>query len=157
MTPPPSCKGHTPGAKTLSKGKGKGRAQLAIEDRQREDDDEEEEKPEEDQWTALLSKAKRAKDLAAALKADCNDALEEAEKAKRITKQGKKDTKELLQKLQCQEKVLKQILAKGGQPMSLKKAKDCLIATGSALKAAKDEAKELGQLAHKAASRASKK
>ena len=142
--------------KTLSKGKGKGRAQLAIEDKQREDDDEEE-KPEEEQWKALLSKAKRAKDQAAALKADCNDALEEAEKAKRITKQGKKDTEEILQKLQCQEKVLKQILAKGDQSMSLKKAKDCLIATGSALKAVKDEAKELRQLAHKAASRASKK
>ena len=143
--------------KTLSKGKGKGRAQLAIEDKQGEDDDEEEEKPEEEQWKALLSKAKRAKDQAAALKADCNDALEEAEKAKRITKQGKKDTEEILQKLQCQEKVLKQILAKGDQSMSLKKAKDCLIATGSALKAVKDEAKELRQLAHKAASRASKK
>ena len=99
----------------------------------------------------------RPKDQAAALKADCNDALEEAEKAKRITKQGKKDTEEILQKLQCQEKVLKQILAKGDQSMSLKKAKDCLIATGSALKAVKDEAKELRQLAHKAASRASKK
>ena len=92
--------------KTLSKGKGKGRAQLAIEDKQREDDDEEEEKPEEEQWKALLSKAKRAKDQAAALKADCNDALEEAEKAKRITKQGKMYTEEILQKLQCLEKVL---------------------------------------------------
>ena len=69
--------------KTLSKGKGKGRAQLAIEDKQREDDDEEEEKPEEEQWKALLSKAKRAKDQAAALKADCNDALEAPSRARR--------------------------------------------------------------------------
>ena len=41
--------------------------------------------------------------------------------------------------------------------MSLKKAKECLIAAGTDLKAVKDEAKELRQLAQKAGSRASKK
>ena len=148
-------KGSSSKGDALSKGKGnKGRKLLAIEDKEKED---EEETPEEDQWKALLSKTKRAKDQAAALKADCKDALEEAEKAKRITKQGRKDTEELLLKLESQEKILKQILMKGDKSMSLKKAKECLIAAGTDLKAVKDEAKELRQLAQKAGSRASKK
>ena len=48
-----------------------------------------EEKPtEEEEWKNLLGKAKRAKDHMAAAKADLLDAIEEAEKSKRLSPKG---------------------------------------------------------------------
>ena len=49
------------------------------------------------------------------------------------------------------EKILKQLLLKDNA-MALKKAKQCLVDAGTALKSVKDEAKELRQLANKAGS-----
>ena len=93
----------------------------------------------------------------AAAKADLLDAIEEAEKPKRLTKASKKDSEAVCQKVAGQEKVVKQLLVKR-ESMKLKKAKEVMMeAATTALKACKDEAKELRALANKAGSRASKK
>ena len=150
------------GQKALPKGLGKGgggkkgtgrKCLLAIKDKECAD----EEKPtEEEEWKNLLGKAKRAKDHMAAAKADLLDAIEEAEKSKRLTKASKKDSEAVCQKVAEQEKVVKQLLVKR-ESMKLKKAKEVMMEAATALKACKDEAKELRALANKAGSRASKK
>lgn len=55
-----------------------------------------------------------------------------------------------------QEKEVKQFLVKR-ESMKLKEAKEVMMEAATALKACKDEAKELRALANKAGSRASKK
>ena len=116
-----------------------------------------EEKPtEEEEWKNLLGKANRAKDHMAAAKADLLDVIEEAEKSKRLTKASKKDSEAVCQKVAGQEKVVKQLLVKR-ESMKLKKAKEVMMEAATALKACKDEAKELRALASKAGSKASKK
>ena len=157
--PPPTYKKQLPGeTKGLGKGgegrKGTGRkGLLAIMDKECAD----EEKPtEEEEWKNLLGKAKRAKDHMAAAKADLLDAIEEAEKSKRLTKASKKDSEAVCQKVAGQEKVVKQLLVKR-ESMKLKKAKEVMMEAATALKACKDEAKELRALASKAGSKASKK
>ena len=104
----------------------------------------------------LLGKAKRAKDHMAAAKADLLDAIEEAEKSKRLTEASKKDSEAVCQKVAGQEKVVKQLLVKR-ESMKLKKAKEVMMEAATAPKACKDEAKELRALASKAGSKASKK
>ena len=90
---------------SLTKGKGKGKQKgkktgyLAIEDGAVEDDEEEEdenEKTEAEEWKDSLSKAKRARDQSTSHMADCQAALELADKAKRLTKTGKAESEELL-------------------------------------------------------------
>ena len=126
---------------------------LAIKDKE---DVGEDEKTEEDQWKELLAKAKRARDHCTSAQADCEAAMEGAEKAKRLTKAGKKDTEGLLQKLSQKVNALKLLLAKGDKAMKLDKAKKLLVETGTLIKEVKEETKELIQQANKAGSRASK-
>ena len=146
------------GAKALTKGKGKGKGKgnlLAIEDGD-PDEQNKEEKTEEDQWKELLHKAKRARDQCNSARADCEAALDAAEKAKRVTKAGRKDTEDLLQKLASKVESMKQLLAKKDKAMKLEKGKKLLVDTGVVLKQVKDESKELVQLANKAGSKNSK-
>ena len=128
---------------------------LAIEDGDPDEEDKEE-KTEEEQWKELLQKAKRAKDQCNPARADCEAALDAAEKAKRVTKAGKKDTKGLLQKLATKVEAMKQLLAKKDKAMKLEKGKKLSVDTGVVLKQVKDESKELVQLAKKAGSKISR-
>ena len=113
------------------------------------EDEEEEGAPEEEQWKQLLFKAKRARDPCASVLADTTDALEEAEKKKRLTKESKKDTLAMLEELKHHEKILKQIL--------VKRAKEAMADAAQSIKKRKDEAKECRALANKAGSKASTK
>ena len=91
------------------------------------------------------------------MKADCEAALEAADKAKRVTKASKKDTDGLMLKLRGKVQALKQLLLKKEGAMRLTKAKQLLIDAGAVAKEVKEETKELNQLANKAGSKASKK
>ena len=141
--------------KGTGKGKGKGQGQLALEDGQVEEE-EEDDKTEEEQWKEVLQKAKRARDQATTAKADCEAALLQADKVKRVTKAGKKDVEELLLKMKNKIEVVKQVLAKQDKAMKLDKAKGLLVAMGGMLKEVKEETRELNALANKAGSKASK-
>ena len=141
--------GKKGGGKTKSKGKG---SQLAIMDKEKEEDG----PTEEEEWKGLLAKAKRAKDHMVAAKSDLVDAIQEAEKSKRLTKASKKDSEAVCQKLVEHEKMVKLVLVKR-ETMKLPKAKEIMLEAAAALKACKDEAKELRALANKAGSKASKK
>ena len=138
-------------ALTKGSGKGKGKGPLAIKDKE-DEEEKPKEKTEAEEWKTLLGKAKRAKDQCASVQVDCQDAIEEAEKAKRLTKQSKKDSEAMIEQLKSNEKILKQLLLKKDKAMALEKAKQCLVDAGTALKSVKDEAKELRQLANKAGS-----
>ena len=105
--PPPTYKKQLPGeTKGLGKGgegrKGTGRkGLLAIMDKECAD----EEKPtEEEEWKNLLGKAKIAKDHMAAAKADLLDAIEEAEKSKRLTEASKKTQRQFAKRWQGRRK-----------------------------------------------------
>ena len=135
------------------KGKGKGRSQLlALEDGNPHDDEDpdeqegEESEDEDEAWRKVLGKAKRARDQCNSIKADCEAALEAAEKAKRVTKATKKDADALLQKLNGKVQALKQLLGKKEKAMCLAKAKDLLLQAGAVIKEVKEESKELNQL-----------
>ena len=121
------------------------------------EDEEEEGAPEEEQWKQLLFKAKRARDPCASVLADTTDALEEAERKKRLTKESKKDTLAMLEELKHHEKILKQILVKRESNMKLQKAKEAMADAAQSIKKRKDEAKECRALANKAGSKASTK
>lgn len=143
--------------KALTKGKGKGNSkQLAIQDGN-PDGDEEEDEPEEEQWKTILGKAKRARDQCNSNKADCEAAMEAAEKAKRLTKQSRKDTEDMLQRVNNKVAALKQLLAKKQDAMTLEKAKKLLVEAGALVKEVKEETREMNQLANKAGSKASKR
>ena len=76
--------------------------------------------------------------------------MESAEKAKRMTKAGKKDTGDLFSKLNKKMELVKLVLAKKERSMALDKAKNLLVEAAALLKEVKDEAKELNQLANRA-------
>ena len=83
------------------------------------------------------------------------DDRELAEKSKRLTNASKKDSKAVCQQV-LNEKMVKLVLVKR-EAMKLPKAKEIMLEAAAALKACKDEAKELRALANKAGSKASKK
>lgn len=89
--------------------------------------------------------------------ADCQAALELADKAKRLTKTGKKESEELLKGMAKKTNALKDLLAKKDKWGSLAKAKALLVDAAKEMKKTKEEAKELNQLANKTNSKASKK
>ena len=147
--------GKAKNALTKGKGKGKGKPrQLALTNGPSE---EEEEICEEEQWAKLMTKAKRARDQCNSAIADCEAAMEAAHKAKRLTKQARKDTESMLDNLKNTTKVLKDVLAKKDRAMPLGKATDLLVEAGFLIKEIKEESKELNQLANKAGSKTSKK
>ena len=89
--------------------------------------------------------------------ADCQAALELADKAKRLTKTGKAESEELLKGIGKNTNRLKDLLAKKEKWGSLAKAKQLLVDAAKEMKKVKDEAKELNQLANKTNSKASKR
>ena len=89
--------------------------------------------------------------------ADCQAALELADKSKRLTKTAKKESEDLLNAMGKKTKALKDLLAKKDQWGSLAKAKALLVDAANQMKRTKEEAKELNQLANKTNSKASKK
>ena len=158
-------KSLTKGSWPKGKGKGKDKGPLAIKDGLVDDDEEEDddstknkkEKTIAEEWKETLTKAKRARDQSTSHMADCQAALELAEKAKRLTKTGKAESEELLKGMSKKTNVLKDLLAKKDKWGSLAKAKALLVEAASEMKKVKEEAKELNQLANKTSSKASKK
>ena len=134
--------------KGLAKGQGKSQ-QLAIKDKEVEDEEQDEEKDDEDP-VKLLKRAKRARDECS----KCINELEETlQKAKsRLSKMAKDEIEKKLQALKKVQDKLKDLLLKKPGPPTLKKA---LVECANMCKQAKEEAKELKQLANKAASKAS--
>ena len=104
-----------------------------------------------------MSKAKKARDQGTSSMADCQAALELADKAKRLTKTGKADSEELLKGMNKKTNTLKDLLAKKEKWGSLAKAKALLLEAANDMKKVKAEAKELNQLANKTHSKAYKK
>ena len=146
--------------KSKSKQKGKGTGLLAIKDGSADDDEEnqdDEEDKEEDEWKDILSKAKKARDQSTSHMADCQAALELADKAKRLTKTVKTESEDLLKGMAKKTNALKDLLAKKDKWGSLAKAKALLVDAAKEMKKTKEEAKELNQLANKTNSKASKK
>ena len=146
--------------KNKSKQKGKGTSLLAITDGSpgdEENEEDEEENTEENEWKDILSKAKKARDQSTSHMADCQAALELADKSKRLTKTAKKESEDLLNAMGKKTKALKDLLAKKDQWGSLAKAKALLVDAANQMKRTKEEAKELNQLANKTNSKASKK
>ena len=149
--------------KSKNKQKGKGTSVLAIQDGSPDDDDDgeenqdEDENQEENEWKGILLKAKKARDQGTSHMADCQAALELADKAKRLTKTGKKESEELLKGMAKKTNALKDLLAKKDKWGSLAKAKALLVDAAKEMKKTKEEAKELNQLANKTNSKASKK
>ena len=82
---------------------------------------------------------------------------EDGEKARRMTKAGKKDTEDLFSRLSKKMELVKVLLVKKEKSMALSKAKALLVEAAALLKEVKDEAKELNQLANRAGSKASKR
>ena len=145
--------------KNKSKQKGKGTSLLAITDGSpgdEENEEDEEENTEENEWKDILSKAKKARDQSTSHMADCQAALELADKSKRLTKTAKKESEDLLNAMGKKTKALKDLLAKKDQWGSLAKAKALLVDAANQMKKTKEEAKELNQLANKTNSKASK-
>ena len=134
--------------KGLAKGQGKSQ-QLAIKDQEVEDEEQDEENYDEDP-EKLLKRAKRARDECS----KCINELEETlQKAKsRLSKMAKGETEKKLQALKKVQDKLKDLLLKKPSPPTLKEA---LVERANMCKQAKEEAKELKQLANKAASKAS--
>ena len=142
------------------KGKGKGSGMLALtngnpEEEEEHEEDEEEKTPEEE-WKDILSKARKARDQGTSSMADCQAALELADKAKRLTKTGKAESEELLKGMNKKHNTLKDLLAKKEKWGSLARAKALLLEAANDMKKVKAEAKELNQLANKTHSKASK-
>ena len=86
-----------------------------------------------------MLKAKKARDQGTSHMADCQAALELADKAKRLTKTGKKESEELLKGMAKKTNALKDLLAKKDKWGSLAKAKALLV------DAAKDMKKNKGR------------
>ena len=64
------------------------------------------------EWKAILPKAKKARDQSTSHMADCQAALELADKSKRLTKTAKKESEDLLNAMGKKTKALKDLLAK---------------------------------------------
>eukprot|EP00435_Cladocopium_sp_Y103_P059723 s1572_g21.t1 len=122
-----------------------------------EENEDNEQNTEEDKWKDLLIKAKKARDQSTSHMADCQAALELADKAKRLTKNAKAESEDLLKGMSKKTNALKDLLAKKNKWGSLAKAKSLLVDAAKEMKKVKDEAKELNQLANKTNSKASKK
>ena len=149
-------KGKGKGALTKGKGGGELLALTNGEDAEGQEDEGQEQKTEEEQWAELLVKAKRGRDQCSSALADCEAAMEGAERAKRLTKTARKEVESMLKNLSNKQEELKLLLAKKEKYLKLEKAKKLLVQAGTLLKEVKEETKELSQLANKAGSKASK-
>ena len=133
-------------------GFGKGQKQLAIKDK--DDEDEEEEEDEEKELKEALKKARKARDTVASTQSDLELALEKA--SPKLSRQGKAGAEGWSSQLT---KVLSQLkMALSGKKKTTSSALKAILEESAKLvKGAKDEAKELKQLAHKEASLAGSK
>ena len=134
-------------------GFGKGQKQLAIKDKDDEDEEEEEE-DEEKELKEALKKARKARDTVASTQSDLELALEKA--SPKLSRQGKAGAEGWSSQLT---KVLSQLeMALSGKKKTTSSALKAILEESAKLvKGAKDEAKELKQLAHKEASLAGSK
>ena len=140
--------------KALGKGKGK-KGQLAILDGAVEEESEEEEEPQQSEEEALkeaLKKARRARDAVASAQSDLDDALGKAKSS--LSRQGKATAEGLIANMSKLGAQFKNVL-QAKKPWKSDAVKELLEESVKVIKAAKDEAKELKQLANKAGSTAS--
>eukprot|EP00435_Cladocopium_sp_Y103_P062988 s684_g24.t1 len=138
--------------KGKGKGFGKGNAQLAIKDK--EDEEEDPEATEEKELQEALKKAKKARDTVTSTQSDLDLALEKA--SPKLSRQGKAGAEGWKTQLT---KVLSQLkLALSGKKKNTSSDLKALLEESAKLvKGAKEEAKELKQLANKEASVAGSK
>ena len=147
--------GKSPKGKGKSKEKGKGNTdnQLALQDKDATgDEDEEEDKTEEEQLKDAYKKAKKARDVTAAVCADFEDCLTKANPY--LNKASKQNGLKDQQLLAAMSTKLKEAVSKENVP--LKKLKSMLQEAANKVKEVKETMKELKQLANKAGSIASK-
>ena len=153
-----SYKGKGPslgkGNHALGKGKAKGKGkrhptQLAIEDGSVEDDeDEEEEEDEDEQVKKALKKVRKARDMVTTTQSNLEEALKKAKS--QLSTKGKGNALQQQLKLEKHLKALKEVLLKKTHTSTgLKKL---LGEVATVIKTAKDEVKELQQLANRAKS-----
>ena len=141
--------------KGKEKGFGKGQKQLALMDKEAEDEEEEDdEAKEEKELKEALKKARKARDTVASTQSDLDLALEKA--SPKLSRQGKAGAEGWSSQLG---KVLSKLkMALGGKKKSTRSDLKALLEESAKLvKGAKDEAKELKQLANKEASLAGSK
>ena len=139
-------------AKGKAKGKGKGKpltkgkgGMLALEDGSPEDTDETMEQ--------ALRKAKRARDLCSTMSNDIEEALQKAKS--RMPKSAKEEVEKKLAAVKKAQNKLKDLLLH--KQVSQERLKEAMVDCAGMCKSAKEELKELKQLANKAASKASAK
>ena len=153
-----SYKGKGPslgkGKHALGKGNAKGKGkrhptQLAIEDGSVEDDEDEEEADDEDeQVKKALKKVRKARDMVTTTQSNLEEALKKAKSQLRTKRKGNALQQQL--KLEKHLKALKEVLLKKTHTSAgLKKL---LGEVATVIKTAKDEVKELQQLANRAKS-----
>ena len=139
------------GKHALGKGKGKGKGnrdptQLAIEDGAVEDGDEEEEEDEEEQVKEALKKVRKARDMITTTQSNLEEALKKAKS--QLSTKGKGNALQQQLKLEKQLKALKEVLLK--KTHTSNGLKKLLGEVATVIRAAKDEVKELQQLANRA-------
>ena len=136
--------------KSKGGGKAKGSGHLAIKDRDAEEEkDEEKEKDEDEMLKEALKKARKARDQVASVQHDLEEALEKA--SPKLSQKGKAGAQGWATSLNKELVQLKAIL-NGKKVLKAEGLKKLLEDTAKLIKGAKDEAKELKQLANKEAS-----
>ena len=151
-------KGKGKGTKGKGKGKGFGKGQLAIMDKEEEEEESEEEKhkpTEEEELKDGLKKARKARDQVASAQCDLEEALGKA--SPKLSGKGKAAAHGWSASLSKVLQNLKTALAGKEKGLKAAKLKELLAEAAKAVKGAKDEAKELQQLANKEASVAGSK
>ena len=143
------------------KGKGSAKGQQALQEKEDNQlalqDGKVEEEETEESWHKALGKAKKARDQMSREGSDLEAAIKMATASKRLTKVAKKEAEATLADCYKYHEALKVVLVKKEKGLSFKGLKELLTEAAAAAKAAKDEAKELNQLARKTASKASSK
>ena len=150
-----SYKGKGPslgkGNHALGTGKAKGKGnrhptQLAIKDGSVEDEEEEEEEDEDEKVKEALKKVRKARDMVTTTQSNLEEALKKAKS--QLSTKGKGNALQQQLKLETQLKALKEMLLKKAHTSNgLKKL---LGEVATVIKTAKDEVKELQQLANRA-------
>ena len=130
-------------------GKGKGSGQLAIKDKEEEEEEDEKEKNEDAKMKEALKKARKARDQVASAQNDLEEALGKA--SPKLSQKGKAGAQGWATSLGKELVELKAIL-NGKKVLKSESLKKLLEDTAKLVKGAKDEAKELRQLANKEAS-----
>ena len=148
-------KGQPKGSgKGKGKSFGKGNRMLAIKDKDGQEEEDEEEEEEEDTMKEALKKARRARDQVASVQSDLEEALGKA--SSRLSQKGKAGAQGWSTSLSKMLVQLKAVL-NGKKEVKPEAVKQLLEETAKVVKGAKNETKELKQLANKEASVAGSK